>query len=314
LNKIEIYTKILECGIMPTTFVYDIAETCKLAQTLYDGGIHIIELLQRTPQAREALSAVKKAVPEMIVGAGTVLTVKTAEEAVQCGTDYVVSPFYDQNIVDWCCDHNVAVVPGCATITEVSRGYNSGLRCFKYFPVKQLGGAEVIRQISEIYNDARYVVTGGITFDDLTEYAQSKYVGAIGSVCMMPQELINAHQWTQITQLTKKAVAASLGFELAYVKADVDTTAAGLLSMICDFSLVRSKIPDVPAKVKGNAEGYIAGIYTNSIVRALAYFRRHGIVGKVLTNEKDGTPVVAEIEIPAWGKLQLIARHYIYRT
>ena len=314
MDKTETYKRILECGIMPTTFVYNIEETCKLAQTLYDGGIHIIELLQRTPQALEALSAVKNAVPEMIVGAGTVLTIKTAEEAVKCGADYVVSPFYDQNIVDWCCDHDMAVVPGCATITEVSHGYNSGLRCFKYFPVKQLGGAEVIRQISEIYNDARYVVTGGITFDDLIEYAQSKYVGAIGSVCMMPQALINAHQWTQITQLTKKAVAASLGFELAYVNDSLDKVSANMLGMICSFSHGRSKIPDVPEKVQEKNEAYIAGIYTNSIIRALAYCNQHGIAGKVITNEIDGTPVVAEIEIPAWGKMQLIARHYIYRT
>lgn len=311
-----VYKRIAESGIMPTTFVYDIPETVLLARTLNDNGVHVIELLQRTPEAQAAIGAVKEALPGMIVGAGTILTLEAAQKAVAAGADYVVTPYYSQEIVDWCNEQGVAIVPGCATITEVSHGYQSGLRYFKYFPIKQLGGVEVIRQISEIYSDARYVVTGGIDYEDLLEFSPNPYVVAVGTVCMMPQELVKAHDWSGIAELTRKTVAGSLGMELAYVNREkLDRAGKGLAELLCLYSQARGHVPEIPEAIRSLGGDHIAGIYTNSLVRALAFFRDCGLEGEVLSRENGGTAVVADVQLPMLGgRIRLVARHYVYKT
>lgn len=316
MDSSAVYKRIGECGVMPTTFVYDVEETVCLAKTLNDNGIHVIELLQRTPGALEAIGAVKKAVPDMIVGAGTVRALATAEQAAAAGADYIVTPYYDQSIVDWCSGRGKAIIPGCATITEVSHGYQSGLRCFKYFPIKQLGGVEVIRQISEIYSDARYVVTGGIGYDDLLEFAPNPYIAAVGTVCMMPRERIEAHDWEGIAALTRRAVAGSLGMEVAYIgRKEPDLAGRGLADVLCLYAQARSGAPEIPESIRNLAGDPVAGVYANSLIRALAFFRGFGLEGEVLVTGDEMTPVVADVQMPVLGgRLRLVARHYVYKT
>lgn len=312
----KVYNHIIESGIMPTTFVYDIEETISLARTLNENGIHIIELLQRTPDALEAVSRVKREIPGMIVGAGAVRTLETAKEAVAAGADYIVSPYYRQEIVDWCSSQKVAVIPGCATITEVSRGYQSGLRYFKYFPAKQLGGVEAIRQISEIYSDVRYIVTGGISYDDLLEFAPNPYVMAVGTVCMMPRELVMAHDWDRIAELTRRTVAGVLGMEIAYIAhSRLDSVCRGLEELLRFYSQAKSHAPEIPEAIRSLRGDHVAGLYTNSLERALAYFREIGLEGKILVNGETMAPVVADVQVPALGGgIRLVARHYVYKT
>lgn len=315
MKRGAVYERIAECGIMPTAFVYDVEETVCLARTLDRNGVHVIELLQRTPGALAAIPAVRAAVPGMIIGAGTVRALETAERAVAAGADYVVTPYYDQGIVDWCNERGVAVIPGCATVTEVSHGYQSGLRCFKYFPVKQLGGVEVIRQISEIYSDARYVVTGGVGYEDLLEFAPNPYVMAVGTVCMMPRELVAAHDWSGIAGLVRKAVAGSLGLEIAYVgRGRLDAAGSGLAELLCFYARARNRAPEIPEEIRNLAGEPAAGFYANSLVRALAFFRGFGLEGEVLVWEDEMTPVVADVQMPVLGgRLRLVARHYVYK-
>lgn len=316
MNGSEVYRRIIESGIMPTTFVYDVAETVSLSRTLHENGIRVIELLQRTPDALRAVGAVKEAIPGMVVGAGTVRTLEAAKEAAAAGADYIVSPYYSQEIVDWCCGHGVAVIPGCATITEVSCGYQSGLRYFKYFPVKQLGGVEAIRQISEIYSDVRYVVTGGISYDDLLEFAPNPYVMAVGTVCMMPRELVAAHDWNKIAKLTRQTVAGSLGLELMYVdRSRLDAAGRRLAEALSLYSQARGRVPEIPEEVQNLSGNPVAGLYANSLERALAFFRELGLDGRVLVNGENMAPVVADVQVPALGGgLRLVARHHVYKT
>ncbi len=307
MDRKTVYARVIDCGIMPTTFVYDLDQTVALAKTLYDGGIEIIELLQRTPMAPRAIAAVKAAVPGMLVGAGTVTTVEKARIAADAGADYLVTPFYNQTLVDWCNARDIAIVPGCATITEVSQGYDSGLRMFKYFPIKQLGGAEAIRQIGEIYSDARYVITGGIHYEDVFDYAAVDRIAAIGTVCMMPQALIAARDWPQIAELTRKTVAASLGFELAWAGEDT-------LDLLGLFSRNRSAVPEVPEGIRDLEPKRSVGLYVNSVPRALAYFRRRGVTAAVLSGDVLG-PTVADVKLPGFAEpVRLVARSAAYRA
>lgn len=311
MNRKYVYKRIYECGIMPTTFVYDLEKTVELAKSIHANGIHIIELLQRTPDALEAISVVKKSVPGMIVGAGTVLNVETAEKVWKHGADYIVSPYYHQDIIDWCNEHELAVVPGCASITEVSHGYDSGLRCFKYFPTNELGGMSVIRQISEIYADARYVATGGITFPQLMEYSTSRYIAAVGSVCMMPQKLIDAHAWDEIARLCRQAVAASLGLELIYAG---KILSPAINNNICLFAESRNNYSDIPKHLLEMGEKPDMVFYTNSVDRALAHFAEKGLEGSIIKMADGVSAAVADVTDPADGKrIRLIARHYICR-
>lgn len=316
MNKSAIYQGIREAGIMPTTFVYDAAETVNLARTLYENGIHVIEILQRTPDAIDAVKAVKEQIPNMLVGAGTVLTTEMAEAAADAGSDYIVTPYYNQEIVDWCNRQEMAVIPGCGTITEVSRGYQSGLRCFKYFPAKQLGGPEAIRQISEIYSDARYIVTGGMDYGDLMDFSPIKYVAAVGTVCMMPRELIEARRWDEIGERARKAAAISLGLELAYVSdGSFPPVVAALTDMLRIYSHERHQVPEVPQNIRSLGGPHAACFYTNSLERAMAYFRRYGPEWEVFLREDDGNPVAADFQLPmSGGRVRLVSRYYIYKT
>ncbi len=305
MNRLEIYQKISECGILPTTFVYNIEDTVQLAKVLYQTGIRVIELLQRTPQALEAIKKVKEALPEMTVGAGTVLHIDKAEQVRSYGVDYIVCPYYHQEIVDWCNEHGMAVIPGCATITEVSRGYDSGLRFFKYFPTNQLGGIEVIRQISEIYSDARYVATGGITMEQLFSYSASKHICAVGSVCMMPNELIEARAWDAIAELCKKSVAGSLGMSLVYSGGADAVFNREIQHFECGRCGYRS-FPDELFQIGGRVD---RGYLVNSVERALAYFRDLGMTETILMRDPDGTPEVADLLDDTNGtRLRFVAR------
>ena len=308
MKKSEAYRKISECGILPTVFVYDLSDTVTLARTLYENGIRVIELLQRTPNALEAIRLVKERVPGMTVGAGTVLDPKGAERVFANGADYVVSPYYHQEIVDCCNEYDTAVIPGCATITEVSRGYDSGLRIFKYFPTNQLGGLDVIRQISEIYADARYVATGGITMEQLYEYSASKYICAVGSVCMMPQALIRAQDWAGIAALTRKAVAGSLGLSLIY---DAGQGSA-FNEELQLFESGRSDTGSVCGDFFTLGEQPARGMCTNSIERTLAHYADRGMRGEILRRDTDGTPVLADMLDEKTGtRTRLIARYIL---
>ena len=123
----EVYQKITNSGIMPTVFVYSVEDTVELAKTLQANGVHVVELLQRTQDALEAIRVVKERVPGMIVGAGTVLNTETAESVYRMGADFIVSPYYHQNIVDRANAHELAVIQGCANISEISLGYDKGM-------------------------------------------------------------------------------------------------------------------------------------------------------------------------------------------
>lgn len=301
----EVYQQITNSGIMPTVFVYSIEDTVELAKTLHANGVHVVELLQRTPDALEAIRAVKEQVPGMVVGAGTVLNPEIAENAYRMGADFIVSPYYHQDIVDWANAHELAAIPGCASISEISRGYDSGLRYFKLFPANQLGGPAMIRQISEIYNDARYIPAGGITFEDTKEYCKSKFVAAVGTVCIMPSDLIAAHKWDEIAVLTRKTISAMLGLELVY--------SAGVCSALGEAGRFLEEYKEgckVPLELFETPDAPELGFCTYSIDRAMSYLCGEGTTGTVIRRTTDGLPAVADLTDLATGKRIRLAARY----
>ena len=164
---------------------------------------------------------------------------------------------------------------------------------------------DVIRQISEIYADARYVATGGITMEQLYEYSASKYICAVGSVCMMPQALIRAHDWEGIAALTRKSVAGSLGLSQIY--------SAGRGSAFNEelqlFESGRSGSGPVCDDFFTLGERPERGLCTNSIERTLAHFTDRGMRGEILRRDTDGTPILADlVDEKSGARTRLIAR------
>ena len=275
-------------GLLPTTFVHNVAAVVHLSDILERNGVHVMEILLRTPEAMSAIPAIKDRHPNMAVGAGTVLSIDQAADAAAAGADFIVSPYYNQELVDWCVGHSMAVVPGVGTITEVSWGYASGLRTFKFFPGNQLGGAEGIRQISEIYADVRYIPTGGLGMKDLAAYSACPAVLACGGTYMQPEELLEAERWDAVEALVRQAISISLGLSVARLAGPCGQL-AGVLA-----GLITPQPASAPSATEGDAPKLI--LHTNSAERAASYFRTYGFPSTVLTRNALGIPTAIVLD------------------
>ena len=167
-------------GLVPLAVLDDAESAVPLAKALHAGGIDTMEITFRTDCARDAIAAVKRDVPGFLPGAGTVLTVGQAQDAVQAGAEYIVTPGFDEEIVDWCIGNGVPVVPGCATATEVQRGVKKGLAVLKFFPAERYGGVKTCASLAEPFRTVKFLPTGGIGLDNLSDYADKDFIFAVG--------------------------------------------------------------------------------------------------------------------------------------
>ncbi|MGB5739185.1 MAG: bifunctional 4-hydroxy-2-oxoglutarate aldolase/2-dehydro-3-deoxy-phosphogluconate aldolase, partial [Woeseia sp.] len=152
----------------------------KTAKALADGGLAVVEVVFRTDRALECLQAVADEVPESIAGAGTVLTAKQAEAAVTAGAKFIVSPGLDDGVIAVARKHDVPILPGIATATELQRAYNLGLEIVKFFPASIAGGIPALKALSSVFRSMRFMPTGGITPDNLADYLAIPAVLACG--------------------------------------------------------------------------------------------------------------------------------------
>ena len=144
--------------------------------------------------------------PDMMVGAGTVLTIDQVDRAVSAGAKFIVSPGFDPEIVDYCIDKDIPVVPGCMTPSEVAQGVKRGLEVLKFFPAQQAGGVAMIKAMAAPYTSVMFMPTGGINADNLEQYLSFKKIAACGGSWMVKADLIDSKDFEKITELTKEAV------------------------------------------------------------------------------------------------------------
>src|SRR5215467_7002689 len=150
-------------GLVPVITIESPHDAVPLAEALLDGGIGCAEVTFRTPAAAEAIADISSTRRELLIGAGTVLTVKQAEQATQAGAQYVVAPGFDPAVVGWCQAHDVPVIPGVATPTDISMALSRGLDLLKFFPAEAMGGVPTLRALSAPFASVRFIPTGGIT-------------------------------------------------------------------------------------------------------------------------------------------------------
>lgn len=207
----EVLSKLGELKLIPVVAIHDAADAPALAEALVAGGLPCAEITFRTAAAEDAIKATA-ARGDMLVGAGTVLTVEQAERAVGAGATFLVAPGTNPPVVEWATKHDVPITPGVATPTDIDLAMSFGLDVVKFFPAGTYGGAKAIKAIGAPYGGIRFIPTGGVSADNLGEYLALPNVLACGGSWMVKADLINDKQFDTITELTRQAVtlAASL--------------------------------------------------------------------------------------------------------
>ena len=203
----NILTNLGEIGVIPVIKLEKPEQAGDLARALLEGGLPCAEITFRAAGAEKAISTIAASFPDILVGAGTVLTVDQAQRAVGSGARYIVSPGFAAKVVDWCLAHNVIVIPGAATPTEIIMGLDRNLEVLKFFPAEELGGPAALKAMSEVFGGARFIPTGGISANNMADYLRMVNVHAVGGTWMVKSDLINACQFDRIAELAREARA-----------------------------------------------------------------------------------------------------------
>ena len=204
----EMNEKLSAFGVVPVVVIEDAKDAEALAEALLAGGLRCAEVTFRTAAAEEAIRRITAKFPDMLVGAGTVLSVEQAERAEAAGAKFIVSPGFDPEVVDHCIARGLPVYPGVMTPSEVLQGVKRGLKVLKFFPAGEAGGTAMIKALSGPYPGLRFLPTGGINVKNMGEYLSMKAVAACGGSWIVKKDLIAAGAFEKITEMTREAVAA----------------------------------------------------------------------------------------------------------
>lgn len=199
-------------GVVPVVVLENAADALPLAGALTEGGLPCAEVTFRTDAAEESIRLMCDKYPDMLVGAGTVLTVEQVDRAVGAGAKFIVSPGFDPEIVDYCLEKNIPIFPGCATPSEVAQAAKRGMKVVKFFPAEQAGGIAMIKAMAAPYTAMRFMPTGGISAKNLKDYLAFGKILCCGGSWMVKGDLVKNGDFDKIRELTKEAVelAASL--------------------------------------------------------------------------------------------------------
>lgn len=294
-----------QLGIVPVVKIEDAKDAVPLAKALKAGNLPIAEITFRTAAAEEAIKKITSEVPDVLVGAGTVLTVEQARKAVNAGAKFIVSPGFGPSVVKFCIDQNVPVTPGVATPTDIQAALECGLEVLKFFPAETFGGLSALKAMSAPYSMVKFVPTGGINAANLLDYLAFPKVLACGGSWMVKADLIKEGKFDTIAALVDEAVTKMLGFELAHIGINAPDAEASLATTKTFANMFNMALKEgnssnfagagieVNKKPGLGANGHIA-IKTNSIPRAIAYLERKGFAVDMSTAKgPEGGPLVA---------------------
>ena len=298
MNKI--LTIIGELGIIPVVKIEKAEDALPLGRALIDGDLPIAEITFRTSTAEESIKSLTGELPKLLVGAGTVLTVKQAKKAVSAGAKFIVSPGFNPKVVDYCIENSILVTPGINNPTQIEMALERGIEVVKFFPAEASGGLPLLKSMSAPYTGIKFIPTGGINQNNLCSYLSDNKVFACGGSWMVKPELISSGNFDDITRLTKEAVSIMLGFEFAHLGINEKSKDKALNSVNLLSHLFYFPIKEGTSSIFAGPEfefiknqylgkhGHIA-ITTNDIHRAIAYLKKKGIsVLPETAKEKDG--------------------------
>ena len=305
----EILKEIENYGIVPVVRIEKATDALPLGKALLAGGLPLAEITFRTAAAEEVIRTLTERVPELIVGAGTVLTTEQAQKAIRAGARFIVSPGFNPKIVSFCREQGVPVIPGVNSPTQIEAAMECGLRVMKFFPAEESGGAAFLKAVAAPYEGIRFIPTGGINPANLISYLSLKNVIACGGSWMVKTELISAGKFEEITRLTAEAVRILLGFALAHVGLNEENSenaskSVELFSRMFHFSVAEGQgsfflgekeIEIMKGPGRGE-KGHLA-FAANDVSRALFYLGRQGIRPVAGTEkEKDGKTILVYLD------------------
>lgn len=204
-------------GIVPVIKVDDAKDAVSLCGALSRGGLPVAEITFRSEAAEEAIRLVHEQLPEVILGAGTVITKEQVDRAQKAGASYIVSPGFDPEIVRYCQQKGLPIVPGCAGPSDIERAITMGLTTLKFFPAEALGGLKLIKAFAGPFYQVTFLPTGGINEANLNDYLGFDKVVACGGSWMVPGDAVKNKDWDRIENLTRSAVNKMLGLELRHI-------------------------------------------------------------------------------------------------
>lgn len=213
----DMLQKLSMAGLVPVIKVEDAADAVPLCRALNEGGLPVAEITFRTDAAEQAIRNVHEQLPDVMLGAGTVLSIDQVKRAVDAGATYIVAPGFNPEVVGYCVKNEIPVLPGCATPSEIEQALSFGLNTVKFFPAEALGGLKMIKAMSAPYGGIHFVPTGGVNEKNVLEYLSFPKVRAVGGSWMVPGDAVKAKDWQRITDLTRSAVQLMLGLELVHL-------------------------------------------------------------------------------------------------
>ena len=201
-----------DAPVIPVIVLNDVAHAVPMARALVAGGVRMLEVTLRTPQALACMEAIAREVPEAVVGAGTVRTPADALSAARAGARFAVSPGYTHAVGQACRDAGLALLPGVATGSEIMMAQEDGLSELKFFPAMQAGGASMLKAWNGPFFDVRFCPTGGVTLANAPDFLALPNVVCVGGSWLVPTDALAQGDWARITQLARdtKALAASV--------------------------------------------------------------------------------------------------------
>ena len=291
-------------GLIPVIKIENADDAVPLAKALIDGGLPAAEITFRTSCAAEAIKNITEAYPEMLVGAGTVLTCEQVDAAIAAGSKFLVSPGLNPKVTAYALSKGIPMLPGCSNPSDIEAALELGLSTVKFFPAEAAGGLKMLKAMAAPYGQLTFMPTGGINADNLLDYLKFNKIVACGGSFMVKDELVKEKKWDEITALTKDAVKKMLGLEFIHMGINNDSKEEAekgvkLFNMMFGMPVKETSksyfagdaFEFMMTKGPGKC-GHIA-IRTNFVDRAISYFKRMGFEfdeSTVTYDDKTGKP------------------------
>jgi 2-dehydro-3-deoxyphosphogluconate aldolase/(4S)-4-hydroxy-2-oxoglutarate aldolase len=305
----DVFETLEKLGLVPVIKIDDPEKAVPLAKALQAGLLPCAEVTFRTAAGEESIRRISAAMPDMLVGAGTVLSPAQVDSALAAGAQFIVSPGFNPKVVAYCLEKKVPVIPGCANPSDIEAALEYGLTVVKFFPAEQAGGLPYIKALAAPYAGIKFVPTGGINAHNVAEYSAYNRILACGGSWMVPSEALAAGDFEKITRLCREAVFSLLNFSITHcaINSAQEKEAAAtarffasvfnLPSRETSASFFASDALEIMKTPGAGTHGHIA-LATTSAKRALAYFERQGLAinEHTIRTDANGEPTFAYLK------------------
>jgi len=285
-NMINI-EKIRSNGVIPVVEINEIEKAVPVAKAILAGGLDVMEVTCRNEAAFAAIKAITESVPEMMVGAGRILTADEAKSAAENGAAFVSMPGYDEKVVDWCTDHDTTVIPGCVTPSEVMNGVKKGVSLFKFFALEVYGGIDAMKMLSQMFETVSFIPVLDCCGDSIGRYISAPFVSAIAGCWNPVMDAAAQGRYDEITEFCSKVRDEALGYEFFHMGVNAPDRDGSLalgetFEDVFGFSLTPTRISHFSSDkieiMSGNGRGEHGhiGVATNNINMAMADLIKKG--------------------------------------